>query len=261
MGQAPLGCHKAAHPGPDGLWTAEALRPGPLRNTWPARLLGQPRTDSFQKIPPSTSSGQPSTGCFQNIRLRAPGWYLSADVRSSQTALLTGSLEIPLTGLEDGAPIQKLLPGGGGAVSSVWTPASSFVASIEQLKGLHGHDAPSMGLFEKYIILELHQKFLAPQKNSLMRGCLFRTGAPRVPQGSPGADGLWTAEALRHGALRNTWPARPPGQPRADSFQKVPPGTSSGQPPKGFFQIIQPSSPGRYLFSNGPHLPGLLRHL
>ena len=58
-------------------------------------------------------------------------------------------------------------------MSSVWTPASSFVASIEQSKGLHGHDAPSMGLFEKYIILKLHHKFLAPPKRALCGGAFF----------------------------------------------------------------------------------------
>ena len=36
-------------PGYDRLRTANALRPGLLRNTWPARPLGQPRTSSFRK--------------------------------------------------------------------------------------------------------------------------------------------------------------------------------------------------------------------
>ena len=40
------------------------------------------------------------------------GRYLSAEMHGAQTAPLTGSVEIPLTRQETGAPVQKLLPGG-----------------------------------------------------------------------------------------------------------------------------------------------------
>ena len=70
----------------------------------------------------------------------------------------------------------------------------------------------------------------------------------------PGHESLCTADALRHGRLRNTWLVRPPGQPQTGSFPKIPPGTSSGQPPTGFFQNRQPVRVDQENIQ--PHPPG-----
>ena len=175
-------------PGHERLRTADALRPGRLRNTWPARHPGQPRTSTFHKIPTSKTYGQPPTGLFQNKRPRPLGMYLSAEVRGPQTAPLTGPVEIPLTG-PGGAgrgPCSETPPGGEGPASSFWTLASSFVAPIAYSKGLQGHDEGFMELFEKYRTLKVHQNFLAPLKRSFW-GCLFRTSARGVIEGCPPA--------------------------------------------------------------------------
>ena len=81
--------------GYDGLRTADALRPGRLRNTWPAGPPGQPWARLLQKIPPGTSPGQPPTRFCRNIRPCPPGRHLSAEVRGPQTAPLTRSIGIP----------------------------------------------------------------------------------------------------------------------------------------------------------------------
>ena len=135
-------------PRPNRVRTAAALGPGRIRNTWPARPPVQPGPSSFQKILPSTSSGQPPTGLFYNIRPCLPGRSLSAEILSLQTPPHTVSVGIPLTWPEATAPGSETPPGGAPAPSFL-TPALSCIAPIVYSKSFHGHDTPSMGLLKK----------------------------------------------------------------------------------------------------------------
>ena len=149
-------------PGHSDLRTVDGLRPGLVRNMWPARHPGQPRTGIFQKIPTSKTYGQPPTGLFQNKRLRPLGMYLSAEVQGPQTAPLPDLWRYLCSRRRPRSTSKKLLPRSAGVLFSA--PESSLVAPIVYSKGLHNHEAPSMGLFTKYRILEVHQNLLAPQK-------------------------------------------------------------------------------------------------
>ena len=109
-------------------------------------------------------------------------------------------MQITLTGPEVGAPVWILLLGR--PAFSFWTLTSSCVASIVYSKGLHGHDAPSMGLFTTYRILEVHQNSSRPPKDPYEEVPL----SDRRPRGAtrklPGPDGLRTADTLRPGPIQ-----------------------------------------------------------
>ena len=123
----PQGAIRLPH-GHGRLRTADALRPGNIHNTWPARPPRQPCTSKLQKIPSGTSSGQLTTS-----------FILSAEVRGPQTATLTRSFEIPLTRPEVTAPVRNSC--WGAPRPFFWTPASSFVAHFVYSKGVPGHHA------------------------------------------------------------------------------------------------------------------------
>ena len=110
----------------------------------------------------------------------------------------------------------------------------------------------SMGIFEKYCILEMHQKFFGTPKSRYGRGGGFLDRRPRDAISLPHTpDVLRTADALRLGRVRSTWPARPPGQPRTSSFQKIPhsPVLRAGTCRLRYAALKRPSLPGplRYL--------------
>ena len=162
-----------------------------------------------------TSSGQLPTALFQIIRPHLPGRILSAEIHRPQAAPVTLSNEMPLTGSGTGPRSQT--PARGAGVLCLDTNLI-FAAPIVYSKGLHDHDGPSMALFVKYRIPKVHPNFLAPPKDFMGDAFVGQArGAVRLP---PGHDGLRTAEALRPGHLRNTWPAWPPGQPRTIHVRK-----------------------------------------
>ena len=88
-------------------------KPNRILNMHQNRLAppGQPLTGSLQKMARATSSRQPLTRFFQNIRPHPLARSLPAEVRGLHTAARPGCIEIPSTGLEAGAPAQKLFPG------------------------------------------------------------------------------------------------------------------------------------------------------
>lgn len=107
--------------------------------------------------------------------------------RGNRTLPLTGSVEIPLTGPEATATVQKLLRGGGAGV---------FILNTNIIF------CNTCCVFER-----------ASQPQRLFYGTLKKLGqagpsSDRRPQGAirlpPGHDGLRTADALRTGRLRNT---------------------------------------------------------
>lgn len=161
------GVPESCPPGPDGLRTADAHRSGSLRITSPARPPGHPRTNVFLETPPGTSSGQPPTGLSQNIRPSPPGRYLFAEVCVQQTALLTGSIEMPLTSDRDTRS------------DTIVTFYSAYCVFERAPKPRHTF----YEFFDKYGILKVRQKFLAPPKDCYADAFfgLAPLGAGRLP--------------------------------------------------------------------------------
>ena len=96
----PQGCP----PCQDGLRTAHALRP-----TSPTKYVaGTSSGAAADKLPSENTTGHVLRTYLPILRTV----YVSAEVCGLQTLLLTGSVEIPLTGPEATAPVQKLLPEG-----------------------------------------------------------------------------------------------------------------------------------------------------
>ena len=114
-------------------------------------------------------------------------------------------------------------------------PRCTFYGSL--YKRLHSGNASEVLRYTKVALLEGGR-------------CLDRRprDAIRLPH-TP--DVVRTADALRLGRLRSTWLARPPGQPRTGSFQKIPhsPVLRAGTCRLRYAALKRPSLPGplRYL--------------
>ena len=116
---------------------------------------------------------------------RPPRRYLSAEVRGPQTALLTGSVEIPLTGPEAWAPDQELPPREPGVIFvETGMIFCSAYRVFERAPQSRRTLPPTMELFTKCTTLEVHEKLLAPPTSSY-GGCLFRTGFSEYQKAAP----------------------------------------------------------------------------
>ena len=177
---------KRLRPGPDGLRTADALN---LESE--TRMATQYVADTSSGAAAGRLTSENTTGHV--LRPAADrsfcGSVLQAVIcRPKCVALKRHSYQVHCDTFDwaggwGWGPHSETPPEGGPAFS-FWTPASSFVEPIVYSKGLPGHNAPSMGVSEKYKVLEMHQDCLAPP-NDTYGGYLVRTGATGMPEGCP----------------------------------------------------------------------------
>ena len=160
-----------------------------------------------------------------------------------------------MTGPEVTALVQKLLPGGPGIL--FWNTGVIFCNNYLVFARTARPRHTFYGTLYKIQNSINASEFLS-FANKTVLGLPFSGRRPRGAISSlPESDRQQTADALRPGRLKNTWPARPPEQARRAAFQKIQMGTSSGQPPTGFFQNTRPHTPGWYLSAEvcGPQPP------
>ena len=159
---------------------------------------GSRRQDSFRTYGPVLRAGIcrlrcAALGFYQNIQPRSQGRYLSAEVRAPQTApLIPNPLRDPGPCRRQGPPFRNSFRG---------DAVVFFLHTGVMLFG-HSQDAPSRSASEM---------LSCNKKKTLCRDGFLRQAPLRCHTARLRPNGLRTAEALRPGLVRNTWPARHPG--------------------------------------------------